>query len=137
VQTMGTSSAAHLLGGLVQNQGNRDAVAPKSHNGAARSSSSRRERPAGSSSKSVLSMQTAGTSSAAQLLGGLGQNQGSKSRSSSSQKAFESKSVVGEARPTQRRSGTGPRAGGSVLAVKNPSSSAVAGLLSKANLQHQ
>jgi len=137
VQTMGTSSAANLLGGLVQNQGNRDAVAPKSHNGAARSSSSRRERPAGSSSKSVLSMQTAGTSSAAQLLGGLGQNQGSKSRSSSSQKAFESKSVVGEARPTQRRSGTGPRAGGSVLAVKNPSSSAVAGLLSKANLQHQ
>merc|ERR1712025_1486191 len=78
---------------------------------------------------SVLSVQTMGTSSAAQLLGGLAQNNGNRPRSNSSKKAFESKSLVGEAKPTQRRSGSVQRAGGSVLSVKNPSSSAAAGLL--------
>jgi len=109
VQTMGTSSAAQLLGGLSQQQGSKPA------------------RTAGSSSKSVLSVQTMGNSSAAQLLGGLAQQQGSKPRSSSSKKAFESKSMVGAEGSTNRRSGQ--RAGGSVLSVKNASSSAAAGLL--------
>lgn len=109
VQTMGTSSAAQLLGGIAQQNGSKP------------------ERPGGSSSKSVLSVQTMGNSSAAQLLGGLAQQQGSKPRSSSSKKAFESKSVVGAEGSTQRRSGQ--RAGGSVLSVKNASSSAAAGLL--------
>lgn len=109
VQTMGTSSAAQLLGGISQQQGSKP------------------ERSGGSCSKSVLSVQTMGNSSAAQLLGGLAQQQGSKPRSSSSKKAFESKSVVGAEGSTHRRSGQ--RAGGSVLSVKNASSSAAAGLL--------
>jgi hypothetical protein len=109
VQTAGTSSAAQLLGGLAQQSGCKP------------------ERTGASASKSVLSVQTMGTSSAAQLLGGLAQQQGSKPRSSSSKKAFESKSVVGAEGSTQRRSGQ--RAGGSVLSVKNASSSAAAGLL--------
>jgi len=139
VQTMGTSSAAQLLGGLAQNQGNSnqvarppvmEATAPKSSDGEGRSSSSsRRERPAGSASKSVLSVQTMGTSSAAQLLGDLAQKNSNGPRSNSSKKAFESKSVIGEAKTMQRRSGSVQRAGGSVLSVKNPSSSAAAGLL--------
>lgn len=108
VQTTGTSSAAQLLGGLAQQQGSK-------------------ERTAVSASKSVLAAGTMGTSSAAQLLGGIAQQQGSQPRSSSSKKAFESKSVVGAAGSTQRRSSQ--RAGGSVLSVKNTSSSAAAGLL--------
>jgi hypothetical protein len=117
--------AAHENGNSNRGQG---APTP-SANGAARSSSSRKERPVGSASKSVLSVQPAGTSSAAQLLGGLTQQQGSKPRSSSRTQAGESKSVVGAAGSTQRRSGTGQRAGGSVLSVKHTSSSAAAGLL--------
>jgi len=108
-----------------------EVAAPKNAPGAARSSSSRRERPAGSATKSVLSVNTMGTSSAAQLLGGLAQQQGTKPRSSSKSAigaAGASKSVVGAAGSTQRRSGTG-RAGASVLSVKNTSSSAAASLL--------
>lgn len=107
VQTMGTSSAAQLLGDAAKQQQGKKPTR-------------------GSASKSVLSVQTMGTSAAAELLGGFAQQQqGSKPRSSSSKKAFESKSVVGAAgstRPAQRT-------GGSVLSVKNTSSSAAAGLL--------
>jgi len=119
-----------------------EATAPTNALGATRSSSSRRERAAGSASKSVLSVNTMGTSSAAQLLGGIAQQQGTKPRSSSKSVIGEargsksvvgaaggSKSVVGAAGSTQRRSGTGQRAGASVLSVKNTSSSAAASLL--------
>jgi len=92
-------------------------------------SSNRKNRPVDSVSKSVLSVQPKGSSSAAQLLGGLTQQHGSKPRSSSRTQSGESKSVVGAAGSIQRRSGMGQRAGASVLSVKHTSSSAAAGLL--------
>lgn len=96
-------------------------AAPKKDN------SNRKERPVDSASKSVLSMQPQGSSSAAQLLGGLALQQGSKPRSSSRTLAGEAKSVVGAAESTQRR--TCPRASASVLSVKHTSCSAAAGVL--------
>jgi len=98
------------------------APAPKEGN-------SRRERPVDSASKSVLSVQPTESSSAAQLLGGLSRQQGSKPRSSSRTQAGESKSVVGAARSTQRRSEVGQRGSASVLSVKHASGSAAAALL--------
>merc|ERR1711939_543200 len=71
---------------------------------------SRRERPVDSACKSVLSLQPTGTSSAAQLLGGLA-HQG------------------GAAGSTQRRARMGQGASASVLSVKHTSSSTAAGLL--------
>jgi len=72
---------------------------------------SRRERPVDSACKSVLSLQPTGTSSAAQLLGGLAQHQG------------------GAAGSTQRRARMGQGVSASVLSVKHTSSSTAAGLL--------
>merc|ERR1712196_618756 len=96
-------------------------VAPKNGNNS-------RQRPVDAASKSVLSMQPKGSSSAAQLLGGLVQQQG-KPRSSSRTQRGESKSVIGAAESTQRRSAMGQRAGASVLSVKHTSNSAAAEVL--------
>merc|ERR1712224_477874 len=78
---------------------------------------SRRKRPVDSASKSVLSVQPNASSSAAQLLGGLVQQQGGKPRGNSRNRAGESQSVVGIEGSTQRRSDKGQRASASVLSV--------------------
>jgi len=104
----------------------REAAAPETEP-KKKDNSNRIKKPVDSASKSVLSMQPKGSSTAAQLLGGLVQQQGSKPRSSSRTQAGESKSLVGAAGSTQRRSGQ--RASASVLSVKHTSTSAAAGVL--------
>jgi hypothetical protein len=91
--------------------------------------SNRRNRSVNSASKSVLSLQPQGSSSAAQLLGGLVQQHGSRARSSSRPQTGDSKSLVGAGGSGQRRSGAGQRASASVLTVKQTSTSAAAGIL--------
>jgi hypothetical protein len=91
-------------------------AAPKSCNGAApRASSSRGGREKGSASKSVLSVQTTGTSSAAQLLGGIAQQQATRPEKGSASKSVLSVQTMGTSSAAQllggiaQQQGTRPR----------------------------